>query len=130
MSAKNVVLLIVALGALGAAAAIFINRTGGPDPEGLGSSMPMLCLACGAEFDIDKGAVARDGPPRCPECGDLKTMTCAVCPECHRHLEFVGHGGNPASCKYCGATLDDSGFAENEAMRHKSVNDAIQKNGG
>lgn len=124
---KNVVLVVIAVLALGAAAYFTMNRSGGGTPanESLERTAYFTCRngECKHEFTLTVGEVTQaGGHPACPECSKRTTARMAAqCPQCQRNMEFIGHAGMPDKCEHCGHVLDDRGLMTKEAEFHKAV---------
>lgn len=115
MTAKNVVLLLVAIGALVAAVVIAANHfMNQPDPEStlIADQEHWLCMneECGRDFTLDRAQtreMLRSGraEPACPYCGGDFVMRVFRCEHCARPVMPEGHFVQPAVCPHCGQAL-------------------------
>lgn len=110
MPAKNVVLLFIAVVALGAAGVIVVNRSGGgvPAEESMDRAVYLVCQnsQCKNEFEMTMrefaSARSAGGPPECPECGEHKNRQAHKCEQCARFVKRIGHAELPPECPFCG----------------------------
>ncbi len=110
MTAKNVVLTIIALAALGAAGVMIVNQSSGGVPSEEDPNRPAYLVCqnpeCKHEFEMTHrqyaAARASGGPPECPECGQRKNRLGHKCENCARIVMRVGHSELPAECPFCG----------------------------
>ena len=121
MSAKNVVLLFIALAAITAAGVIMVNRSGDsmPAEESMNRMVYLVCqnADCKHEFEMTAREHAKakssGGPPECPDCGQRKNRLGHKCEQCSRIVMRIGHAELPPECPHCGFDF----AADPEALR-------------
>ncbi len=108
---KKVVLVILALAALGQAAYLtygYMNRPGGDD-EQVAADFACSNSGCGHSFSISRDELVRvaqnGGAPECPQCKTALTRRAMKCPACKEHIALIGHGQIPPKCEKCGRTI-------------------------
>jgi predicted RNA-binding Zn-ribbon protein involved in translation (DUF1610 family) len=117
MTAKKVVLVLLALVAIGQAGYLtwaHLNRPG-PDDEEVPAEFVCVAPECGAGFTMTRSQLveaqkAGEGVP-CTTCGKALTKRAMRCPSCQKMLALVGHGATPSKCTSCGKQIrvDDKG---------------------
>ncbi len=108
MTTKNIVLIIIAIAALGGAGYMFMINSGpkGPAEESMDRPVYLVCSQCSNEFELTmreyNKAVQQGGLPECPECGSRKVKQAAKCPACDKLVLRIGHAELPPTCPHCG----------------------------
>ena len=115
MSGKNIVMIIVVIGALAVAGVVLYNQLAGDKKMGQGGLDQQLvhltCRSCKqdttmtmAEY-LDARGETGEGLVACPSCGS-PTPRGQPCYECGKVIITTGHNEMPEACPHCKARLD------------------------
>lgn len=112
--AKNVVLTVIAIGAIGAAIYLILNR-----PSAGGSEQDQLLQHYVDESSLDSGnpagisltvaefkSMARSGTQIVASNGSTEVVPAGLCPNGHYYM-LIGHGEQPEECQTCNVKLAD-----------------------
>jgi len=111
---KNVILIVIAIAALGGAVVIagnyFANRES-PASGLVADEEHWQCQDCDHFFTMTKKetlAMLKSGQsaPTCPECGSDFVLRVFKCPYCGEPVPPSGHGDVPEECPHCGHYLE------------------------
>jgi uncharacterized OB-fold protein len=124
---KQIIFAVICLVAAFAITAVFYNPFGGGG-SGLNKPVQMLCVKCGADFEItgdeyekrmtEKGAIGPKGPTgpppglKCPKCGQEEAYTATKCRKCGK--VFFPNPSNYADfmdrCPECGYSAKEEKY--------------------
>jgi DNA-directed RNA polymerase subunit RPC12/RpoP len=121
MNVKKIVLVLIAVLALGQAAYLTWSYMQEEQSSDENASADYLCLTpeCRAEFTVTRDEILRltrvdEGVP-CPKCRKYAVQPAAKCPTCKSMVKLVGHGSFPDKCTKCGSpfSMTPSGLDAN-----------------